>query len=97
MSMFTDDSTPYLQKMPVPMQKIFSDRLPTLHFLKKTEFPFEINMFLIHPKYIFIIVPQDLFTITIENKYIYRSLKTMFLELHEKTYTVQTKEIFEKK
>ncbi len=94
MSMFVDDTIPHLQKMPRDMQKIFSLRLPTLRFLKKTEFPFKINMLLVYPKYIFILVPQNSFTIKIENKHIYQSLKVMFLELYKKTYTIETKNIF---
>lgn len=94
-SMFTDDALPHLKKMPSNMQEIFSKRLPSLRLLKKIEFPFEISMFLLYPRHVFILVPQDLFTINIENVYIYHSLKVMFLELYKKTYTMNTKEFFD--
>ncbi len=95
LSIFTDDALPCLQKMPIPMQKIFCSRLPVLNFLKKEEFPFEISMFLVYPRYIFIMVPQNLFSIQIENNHIYRSFKTMFLEIFKKTHKLETKNIFE--
>ncbi|MCK5416204.1 helix-turn-helix domain-containing protein [Candidatus Parcubacteria bacterium] len=94
-SILLDDTIPFLKVMPKETQKIFAQRLPLLHFLNKEKFPFEINLFLIYPYYIFIVVPQNVFTIKIENKYIYRSLKTMFIALYNKTYSMDTKKLLE--
>ena len=94
-SILLDDAIPFLKAMPKETQKIFAKRLPVLNFLDKEEFPFEINLFLIYPHYVFIVVPQDVFTIKIENKYIYRSLKTMFMGLYDKTYRKDTKKFLE--
>ncbi|HAI74017.1 MAG TPA: hypothetical protein DCS28_03470 [Candidatus Moranbacteria bacterium] len=90
----TDDLLPVFEKIPEKIKNLLSRRTQIARVIKKEEFPFSINLYLMYPNLVYFIVPDSLFVLSIENKDIYISLKSMFEGLYEKTKSVDAKEIF---
>ena len=89
-----DDLLPVFEKIPEKIKNLLIQRTSAVRVLKKEEFPFSINFYLIYPDLVYFIVPDSLFVLNIENKDIYVSLKSMFEKLHERTRLIEAKEIF---
>ena len=68
-----------------------------LRTVSEKDFPFSINLLLTYPDNIFIMAPQDNFTLFIENKNVYNSLLTMYKLLYEKSEAIDIKNILSDK
>lgn len=89
-----DDLIPILKKIPEKIKSLMTQRTQAVRVLQKEEFPFSVNLYLIYPGLIYFVVPESTFVLSIENKEIYESLKSMFEGLYDKTKLLDAKEIF---
>lgn len=83
-----DDLIPVFESVPDKIMELLIKRTRTIQVIKKRDFPFHINLYLVYPDLVYFVVPDSLFVISIENKDIYESMKSMFEGLYEKTTKV---------
>ena len=91
--LITKKTIPILKSMPENIKAIMRQRPATVRVIDDKEFPFSINLYLIYPDNVFIIVPQQNFVLTIEDKNIYSSLVSMYKTFFEKAEPFDIKSI----
>lgn len=92
--LITKNVVPILKSMPENIKAIMRQRPATVRVIDDKEFPFSINLYLIHPDNVFIIVPQQNFVLTIEDKNIYSSLVAMYKVFFEKAEPFDIKDLW---
>jgi len=75
------------------IKNILRQRPATVRVIDEKEFPFSINLYLLYPNLIYIVVPQQNFTLMLESDNIYDSLATMYRALYEKAEKIDFREI----
>lgn len=83
-----------MKNIPEKTKEIALQRPATIRVIDDKVFPFSVNLYLINPGYIFILVPQENFVITINNKNIYKSLVTLYHLLYAQGVQITVKDIF---
>jgi len=86
-----------IEKLPEKTKTVAAQRPATVRVIDDKVFPFPINLYLINPGYIFILVPQENFVITINNKNIYKALVTLYHLLYAQGVQISVKDIFASK
>lgn len=89
----TKNTLQIIRSMPENIKAIMRQRPATVRVIDDKEFPFSINLYLIYPDNIFVIVPQQNFVLTIEDKNIYSSLVAMYKVIFEKAEPLDIKSI----
>lgn len=80
----TKSAIPVIQSAPEKIKEILRQRPSTVRVIDEEEFPFSVNLYLLYPNLIYIVVPQQNFTLMLESENIYSSLATMYHALYEK-------------
>jgi sugar-specific transcriptional regulator TrmB len=92
----TASAIPLIKNLPEKLKKVAAQRPATVRVIDDNLFPFSINLYLLYPDKIFIIVSQENFVITIQNKNIYKSLTSFFHLLYAAAKPIDIKKDFEK-
>lgn len=80
----TKSAIPVIQSAPEKIKEILRQRPSTVRVIDEEEFPFSVNLYLLYPNLIYIVVPQQNFTLMLESENIYSSLATMYHALFER-------------
>ena len=89
----TKNTLKIFEELPENIKKIIIQRPSTIKVIDDNIFPFAINLYLIYPNKSFIIVPQENFVISIQNKNIYKSLVSFYQLLYSKAEFIDIKKI----
>ncbi|TRZ77118.1 TrmB family transcriptional regulator [bacterium] len=89
----THDAIEIIKNLPEKIKKVAQQRPATVRVIDNQDFPFSINLYLIHPNKSFLIDPQENFVITIENNFIYNSLVALYKTIYEKADGIDIKEL----
>lgn len=80
----TKSAITVIQSAPEKIKEILRQRQSTVRVIDEEEFPFSVNLYLLYPNLIYIVVPQQNFTLMLESENIYSSLATMYRALFER-------------
>jgi len=88
----TKDVIPVIKSAPEKIRNILYQRPATVRVVDQKDFPFSINLYMLYPRNIFVVVPQQNFVLMVEDENIYKSLVTLYKVLFEKgeRFTIQT-------
>lgn len=89
----TKNTLKIIESIPENIKKIMRQRPATVKIIDDELFPFSINLYLVYPDKSFIIVPQENFVISIQNKNIYKSLVSFYQLLYTQAEFIDIKEI----
>lgn len=89
----TKDIVTLIKSFPEKQKKVLQMRKISARVIDEKDFPFSINLLLFYPDNVFIMVPQDNFIVTIENKNTHDSLMTMYKLLYEKSEAIDMREL----
>lgn len=89
----TKSAVAIIQSAPEKVKNILRQRTSTVKLIDEEEFPFSINLYLLYPNCIFILIPQQNFTLMLESENIYGSLCTLYHALFEKADKINIQEI----
>ncbi|RJQ32824.1 TrmB family transcriptional regulator [Candidatus Parcubacteria bacterium] len=82
--LITKDDVSVIKLLPESVKALLRQRPSTVRVIDNKLFPFSINLYLFQPDTVYIIAPQENFTLVLENKKIFESLDTMYGLLYEK-------------